>query len=410
MNDKDNLVKISFLGDIMCEKPLQKAAQKGEDFNFSQVFKNTKSILEQSDYVVGNLETVFAGKEKQYTNHIYCFNTPDSFADALAESGIDLVTTATNHCLDRGIEGLNRTIAVLDERKIEHIGTYATIEESKNIFVKDFDGVKIAFLSYTYGTNVHETKVVLDEEELFHVNLLKPQTFNLQTYVNANKVSKVRRVISSALLNVLSTETKIRIKRALKMPYNFVRVDHLDMGEINEEYLEDIRKKILLAKDQADYVVVCIHSGGQFNVQPGGFTKYIVDFLQSNGCDIVIGTHPHVVQKYEKIDNCRVASSLGNYNISPSSVYLLMEDLPEYSVMLNHYFDKQSKILKMSTFTILKAVEDKKQYVSVYPVKKLWDEANETQKKVLLEDVRRIYKQFTGKAMEQLVIEEEFSL
>src|SRR5699024_2164123 len=112
-------------------------------------FKETKNLFSNSDLVVGNLETVFAGENVSYTNHIYNFNTPDQFARAMKQGGIDIVTTATNHCLDRGIAGLVRTLDILDQNKIDHTGTYRNKKERNTIYYKEIDNKKIAFLSYT---------------------------------------------------------------------------------------------------------------------------------------------------------------------------------------------------------------------------------------------------------------------
>lgn len=101
-------IKISFIGDIMCEKPLLNAAFNNGKYCFDRVFSKMKATFNNSDFVVGNLETVCAGKEFEYTNHIYSFNSPEELVASIKNSGIDLVTTATNHCLDRGIEGLKK--------------------------------------------------------------------------------------------------------------------------------------------------------------------------------------------------------------------------------------------------------------------------------------------------------------
>ena len=114
---KRELIRITFVGDIMCERPLLKAYFMNKGYDFRPVFEATKKLFNESDFVIGNLETVFAGKEVGYTNSLYSFNTPDEFLDALKESGIDLFLTANNHCLDRGIDGLKRTIHELDSRK-----------------------------------------------------------------------------------------------------------------------------------------------------------------------------------------------------------------------------------------------------------------------------------------------------
>ena len=81
------MIKISFLGDIMCEPLLLKAAKIHNTYDFSRVFLNVKGLLADSDYVVGNLETPLAGEEAGLVNELFSFNAPDEFAqDRLSES------------------------------------------------------------------------------------------------------------------------------------------------------------------------------------------------------------------------------------------------------------------------------------------------------------------------------------
>lgn len=407
MIERNREFKISFVGDIMCEKPLQRYAEKNGFDSFEEVFMHTKTLFLESDYVVGNLETVFAGAEAGYTNEMYRFNTPDEFAEALAKSGIHLVTTATNHSLDRGIDGLLRTINVLDKNGIAHVGTYTSTSEER-ILVKEFGDLKVAFLNYTYGTNVHETKVVLKEEELFHLNLLKPQTYNCQTFVGIDQVSPLRVAVSQLISKVFNTEQKMRLKKVLHRPYNFVRIDHLDEKEMAPEYLEQVKKDVETAKTQADVIIVCIHSGGQFNAEPGRFTDYIVDQLSAYGASAVVGTHPHVVQKAQFHQGVFTAFSLGNYSISPSSVYLLPENKPEYSIALHLYVGKHG--VRRIGFSILKIVEKAGGLLSVYPVDELADTLGDAEKARLNEDVTFIYNRFTQKKEKCVPISREYSL
>lgn len=74
-------------------------------------------------------------------------------ATDLKELGYDVMATANNHCLDKGFNGMVNTLAELDKAGIEHLGTYATEEDSKQYLIKDVKGIKFGFLDYTYGTN-----------------------------------------------------------------------------------------------------------------------------------------------------------------------------------------------------------------------------------------------------------------
>ncbi|HCT64128.1 MAG TPA: hypothetical protein DIC60_02450 [Lachnospiraceae bacterium] len=146
--------KLTVTGDLMVHSWQYNEAYDSDTgtYDFSHNFSEIKKFFTNSDVVMGNLETVFAGEDRGISDYP-SFNTPDAFGDALKEAGFNLLTTANNHCMDKGTDGLNRTIEILDGLGIEHIGTYAREEERNNILVKDVNGIKIAFLSYTYGTN-----------------------------------------------------------------------------------------------------------------------------------------------------------------------------------------------------------------------------------------------------------------
>ena len=385
-------VRITFIGDIMCEKPLQKAYDKYGAGVFDDVFSQTKELFGRSDYTVGNLETVFGGAAFPYTRELYRFNTPDAFSNALSGGGIGMVTTATNHCLDCGTEGLSRTLDVLDRAGVAHTGAYRTPEERKP-FLAEIAGRRVAFLNYAYGTNVHETGVLLREDELFRVGLLKPQTFRLQTY-EGKRAGKARRAVSKALAAVTDDETRIRMKRALRIPHNAVRVDHLDEEELDEAYLATIRKELTDAGRMADTVIACLHCGGQFNREPGGLTRYFARFFAENGADAVVCHHAHVVQRAERIGNVPVAYCLGNYSISPSSVYLLRENLPEYSVALHLSFGAEGT---RASFSVLKTVEDARGVPVVYPAERLSASLRGEAKAALEADVGVIVGRMTGR-------------
>ena len=98
------------------------------------------------------METTFAGKERGYSNYP-TFNTPDSLATALKKIGVDIISLAGNHALDYGYTGLCRTIDVLDNVGISHLGTYKTAEDQEKILIQNVKGLNIAFINYTYGTN-----------------------------------------------------------------------------------------------------------------------------------------------------------------------------------------------------------------------------------------------------------------
>ena len=122
--------RLTAVGDLMVHTWQLNDAYNKEtgEYDFSNDFEMVEKYLKPSDYTVGNLETVFGGKEIGYSDYPM-FNTPDTFGTAIKEAGFDLLTTANNHSLDKREAGLLRTLDVLDELGMEHIGTYRSQEE-----------------------------------------------------------------------------------------------------------------------------------------------------------------------------------------------------------------------------------------------------------------------------------------
>ena len=149
---KDVTFTLTALGDVLCHNTQYWDAldKSTNTYDFSYVFENVKEYTNKADVTIANLETSFA--DAPYSNYP-TFNSPASLATALKDIGIDIITTAGNHCLDKGFKGLSETIDVLDKYEIEHLGTYKTAEDQEKLFVKDLNGAKVAFIDYTYGTN-----------------------------------------------------------------------------------------------------------------------------------------------------------------------------------------------------------------------------------------------------------------
>ena len=145
------MIRITFTGDVMCEHTRLNHFYSDGTYDFYPIFEDVVPVFKKSDYVVANLETPLAGKDMVYTERNYSFNTPEQMAEALKKSGVNLATTANNHVLDRGLVGLERTLDVLDQNGIAHTGSYREHEKSQP-FITDIGGVRVAFLSYTYGT------------------------------------------------------------------------------------------------------------------------------------------------------------------------------------------------------------------------------------------------------------------
>lgn len=166
---EDTTFSLCAIGDIMCHNTQYQDAYNSDSdsYDFSYVFDDISLYTKTTDLCIGNLETTFAGKDKGYSSYP-TFNTPDELASNLKKLGLDVLTTANNHCLDKGIDGLNRTIDILNDADISHLGTYKSQEERDTVLIKYVKGLKIAFINYTYETN----GITVPSDKTYCVNLI----------------------------------------------------------------------------------------------------------------------------------------------------------------------------------------------------------------------------------------------
>lgn len=144
-------------GDMLFHKGLWipaalKPPVNGMNFDFMPLLEGQKRYIDQADIAMCHMETPYAPVGGPYTGFPF-FATPPDLATTIKQLGYDACTQASNHSVDQGTEGLNRTIDVLDSLGIPHTGTYKTEEDSKKILMLETSGVKVAFIEYTFSLN-----------------------------------------------------------------------------------------------------------------------------------------------------------------------------------------------------------------------------------------------------------------
>lgn len=142
------------VGDIMSHMPqLPGAYNKEEDsYNFEPYFEPIQNLLVDGDWVMANLETPIAGKDIGYSGYP-TFNAPNELADALWNSGFNILSTANNHSLDKGEKGILRTLETVQDLGFITAGTAASEEEAERPVIVEHNDIAMGILSYTYGTN-----------------------------------------------------------------------------------------------------------------------------------------------------------------------------------------------------------------------------------------------------------------
>jgi len=184
----DIIINLVATGDVMCHTTNFNGAydKNTKTYDFKPAFANIAKHITKADIAIGNLETTFAGENRGYTGYP-TFNSPKELGEALKSIGIDVVSTANNHSIDKGYSGIESTLDALDEIGIEHTGTARSEEEQNKVLVKEVNGIKIAFIAFTYGTNGipvpagKEFSVNLIEEDLIlnQIKLAKEQEVDI---------------------------------------------------------------------------------------------------------------------------------------------------------------------------------------------------------------------------------------
>lgn len=387
-----DFIKISFLGDVLCSIPESEIAKKGEnEYDYSPVFCNVRNYLEGSDYVVANLETPLAGQEMNYTSETTLFNTPTSFAKALKEAGVNLVTTANNHALDRGVAGLKATIANLNSINLAYTGT-RTKRSEKNYFLVEIKGCKIAFISFTYGTESRWRNNELLDSQSFMLNLFRKQEPFPIKY-KKNKTKEILKLVVPEFIKRIGRDST-----------------YLDCGVVSDIYspqFEYLISTIEDAKKEADVVALCLHIGGQYNRKIGDYTESVIEKCKEAGCDIIIGNHPHCIQK-SSLDSHFIAYALGNFLCTPNWGYYLEGVYADYSIILNVIIDNNTHKISDITFSVGKSVVENG-HTKVRLLSDIYEVASLTEKRKLEKDCNNVLSRFMGYKINGCSIKREYA-
>ncbi len=234
----DKEITIVMVGDILLHTPVEEAAEDDAgNYNFDFIFEDTKKDIASADIAIVNQEVIIGGEELGVSGYP-AFNAPTEIGDALVKAGFDVVCHGTNHALDKGKKGILNTLDYWEENhpEITILGINDSKEDQENITIIEQDGIKIALLNYTYGTN--------------GISLPKG------------------------------------------MPY---AVDMLDKDKV----ISDLK----YAEENADFTIVCPHWGTEYELGTDSSQKKWAKIFREYGADLVIGTHPHVIEPIEMMED-----------------------------------------------------------------------------------------------------------
>lgn len=347
-------VKLTFLGDLMCQ--MQQIRVLGADAaGYQEAFAPMKSVLESSDFVVANLETPIAGRRMRYAFEETRFNAPNAFLDAVKALGISFVSTANNHCMDRGVRGLDETLTSLDRLKIQHVGTYRDQKDAESACVVNVQGVRIGFVSCTYEMNQGRKSDLLPEGMEWKVDQLAPPIPFHTTWAFAAK-RFLKGIVPYRLKQWVKTRRGDVCRAGDSYLPDSAGLEAID-SVVNAPYVERLKDKIRAVREVADFVVVLPHMGGQYNPEPGPYQKWTVRWMAEAGADAVICNHAHTVLQSETLPNGTfVAYALGNFSLTPGVGYYRKGCQADCSVVLNLWIDTDAKKICRKSFSVTENV------------------------------------------------------
>lgn len=221
----------------------------GDGYDFAPMLAGVRPVVSRADLAICHMETVY-GANGDYTGYP-TFKSPPEVARALKATGYDSCSTASNHTLDDGAAGVRRTLDALDRAGVKHAGSARSADESRTAWLRA-GGAKVAQLAYTYGTN----GIPLPQGKPWTVNLMR-----------------------------------------------------------RDAILADARAA---RKAGADVVVVSLHWGSEWQDEPDAQQLRLARQLtgaRTGGrpdVDLVLGTHAHVPQAYEKVNGTWVIYGMGD--------------------------------------------------------------------------------------------------
>ena len=252
------------VGDNLIHSSVYNDAAKHANWNgydFKPMYKYIKEIVSNYDIGYINQETILGGTQlglKDYPT----FNSPQEVGDAVIDAGFNLVSLATNHTVDAGKQAVMNSCEYWKKQEgVLTAGSYCSDEERNEIKIAEANNITYTMLNYTYGTNGMP-------------------------------------VANDYLVNVWPTD---------------LAINDPDRDTKYQDYKEQVKEDIEKVRDKVDVLIVAMHWGVEYTHTPTEYEKDMANYLASLDVDLIIGTHPHVIQPVEWIDDTLVIYSLGNF-------------------------------------------------------------------------------------------------
>lgn len=143
---------IGAIGDILIHDWVYQDAAIDSTYDFKPMLTNIKPFMTKPDFLMANQETILGGVAMGLSSYP-TFNSPQEVGDAFIDAGVDFVSTANNHSLDKGEKGILTEIDYFNRVGLPYVGVFKNREDQQTLRILNINGIKTAILSYTYGTN-----------------------------------------------------------------------------------------------------------------------------------------------------------------------------------------------------------------------------------------------------------------
>jgi poly-gamma-glutamate synthesis protein (capsule biosynthesis protein) len=186
----EQTITLGAIGDILIHDWVYEDAQTGNGYDFQPMFEQVAATLSQPDILLANQETILGGVELGISSYPM-FNSPVEIGSAIKSAGVDIVSTANNHSLDKREKGLLTSLTNLDQLGIPSVGTYLSAVDQQTLTMMEKNGIKVAYLSYTYGTN----GMPIPEGKDYLVNLIDKEAMK-------NEIHRAREVADITVMSI----------------------------------------------------------------------------------------------------------------------------------------------------------------------------------------------------------------
>ncbi|MFD2046414.1 CapA family protein [Ornithinibacillus salinisoli] len=320
-------ITFSAIGDMLIHSPVYNDAKTADGYDFTGMLERVKPFLEDSTISIANQETMIGGEEIGLSSYP-TFNSPTELGDALKWAGINVVSLANNHTLDRGEEAIQRAIKHWEKIDMMYTGSYKDEEDRENIRVFETEeGISVAFLSYTYGTNGIPVPVGKD----YLVNLIDRELI-------AMEIEEAKELADVVALSLhFGNEYERMPNDAQKDLVQFVADQgvHIVLGH-HPHVLQPLEwvtgesgNKTLVAYSLGNF----LSGQDEFYRQIGGILKFSITKTVENGEKLIDIHTPQFVPTYVKYENWKNFEVIPMYQLTESD---LLNAQKHYEDMKEH--------------------------------------------------------------------------